>query len=385
MNIKQKSICWFLLLCSISTLYSCNNHSITSNDSFSKEIKIDFKSTSDVDFDSIMEYVGFIKLETNQDCLIGKISKLIVTNNAFIVVDKSIGKSIYVFNKDGSFRTRISRNGRGPKEYLDISDVAAMDDRVYILDNENGRILIFDINGNYIDKISNVPWYHSIELMDSCSFLAFDLYNQRNLNKSVIYQDFSGKVNYAFGKNCYSRDFTFTRENNLYRFYNGVYGTLNFENTIFKFTRDSVNALYKIVTNPSIVDCNDFKSNSSFDEQTKKSGYFNGNLIITEDLILFRLFSTDYNNPLCVYYKQKDYSLIINEVTHIPVFILWSFPIASSNNHLYHVVSASHACNLREVLSKNEVDEPLDSIFAAITADSNPIILITKITCPYEK
>lgn len=347
-----------------------------------KTINVDLLSNDYVDCDSLFDVVRFIKLETDNKCFIGKIDKLIVTDNEFVVVDKQISKKVYVFNMDGSFRLSLSNNGRGPQEYLGISDVFLMnnDSEVGILDNENGKIMCFDFYGHYLNAIKNVPWYTSIETIDTCTFVGYDFYNVLEDKRSFVVQDYQSNIDYVFGSNCYSSNFSYGREKNLYKSSEGIMGSLNFENTIYKFTKDSVMACYKILTNPPILDDCNIKTDKSFVERRDKMGFFNGRFINSEDVILFSLSTPQSIDLNCIYLKDKCKTMKINNATRDPKFALWSFPVeCSDNGFFYHIISASRACGLKDFLYMEDLNDALlDSLYFGLTADSNPIIMVTK-------
>lgn len=145
-----------LILLSVSCVKKDRKMSCMLSDNLCRHINVDLKSDDYIDLDSIMELVGFIKLESNQNCFIGKVEKLIITDNEVIIADKSIARAVYVFNLDGTFRTKISQQGRGPQEYLEISDVFVMNDNseISVLDNENNRIVSFDCYGKFLYSIN---------------------------------------------------------------------------------------------------------------------------------------------------------------------------------------------------------------------------------------
>lgn len=385
MKISQQSL--FLVAFNITffLMSSCSNpiEEAIANDCLCKQVNVDLKSDNYVDLDSIMELVGFIKLESKQNCLIGKVEKLIITDNEIIITDKSIARAVFVFNLDGTFRTKISQQGRGPQEYLEISDVFMMnnDSEISILDNLNNRILSFNCFGEFLYSIKNLPWYYAVESIDTCTLIGFDLFNTKKLNKSFIVQDLYGKVNYTFGNNKYSGNFSYSRKFNLYRFYDGVYGSVNFENTIYRFTKDSVYASYKINTIPPIIDDSNFKTNKSFKDKTRKSGHFNGEFLNMEQYILFEIMNINFDNPICVYDKMSDTTIKIRKVSNNPLMSLWSFPLSCTDgNKCYSVVSASQACRFKEILYEQfESNQSLEMFYSELTADSNPIILLTKI------
>ncbi|MGB4670911.1 MAG: 6-bladed beta-propeller, partial [Bacteroidaceae bacterium] len=84
------------LFCSSSFLFSCSGSvkEILSDDSSCKELVADLKSDEYEEIDKILSIEDYIKLETKENCFIGTISKLIVTDSEIIVIDKKIANSV---------------------------------------------------------------------------------------------------------------------------------------------------------------------------------------------------------------------------------------------------------------------------------------------------
>ncbi len=64
------------------------------------------------------------------------------------IFDKN-SKSIYLFNEDGKFLSKIERIGRSRAEYIDILDMTFSKDEIIILDNSQFKVLAFDYQGKY--------------------------------------------------------------------------------------------------------------------------------------------------------------------------------------------------------------------------------------------
>ena len=380
-----------LLFCSSFSFSSCSvsENEIQSNNSSTKEIVANLKADEYEMIDSIMDFVDIVQLETKKNCLIGTVSKLIVTKSEIIVVDKKIANCVYVFNTDGSFRTTISRRGRGPKEYLDISDVFLSEDEseINITDFEHDRIQVYDCNGNYLRTIKNMTWYSAMETLDSCTMIAYDECNFKRTGNSFLAIDNSNSVKYSFGESVYSSKLTFGRIQNLYKFYDGVYGTVNFKNTIYKFTSDSVYAYCHISTIPEIIDGCKFKNDDQFFEEVNYSGMFNGELVNTERFMMFRISSNQYGNPLFVYDKTSEGVTKVKIAGNNPLFLIWDFPKTCNKDGVcYSTVSASKVMVYKDIFYDNcDNKKLLDKMFSDLTPDSNPIICLTKFISKNEK
>lgn len=84
------------------------------------------------------EGVEYIPLHTEDSILIGEISRLIVCNDMYYIWDR-LSESVFCFSQDGSYRYRLSKQGKGPDEYLNIAD--------FTLNRKNGNIMIYSDRG----------------------------------------------------------------------------------------------------------------------------------------------------------------------------------------------------------------------------------------------
>ena len=100
--------------------------------------------------------VRAIALENNKNALIGRINKLIVFDEYLFILDSSISKGLFVFNKEGVFIRKIGNVGGGPGEYINISDFTIDADKkeIYLLDSRTQKINIYDIDfGKFINSV----------------------------------------------------------------------------------------------------------------------------------------------------------------------------------------------------------------------------------------
>mgnify|MGYP000202535794 CR=1 FL=1 len=65
----------------------------------------------------LLEQYRFVKLETNESCLLGAIDQIEVFANKIYILDSYQTKSIYVFDKEGKYLNRLEGNRRGPGEF----------------------------------------------------------------------------------------------------------------------------------------------------------------------------------------------------------------------------------------------------------------------------
>lgn len=87
------------------------------------------------DYSSLFDSFKVIKLETNEHSLMGRITKIEFYNNRFYILDTS--RILYVFNNEGKFLNKLSRQGYGPEEYIELRDF-------YVCRNGDIKILTYN-------------------------------------------------------------------------------------------------------------------------------------------------------------------------------------------------------------------------------------------------
>jgi hypothetical protein len=102
----------------------------------------------------IAEEVSYIPLETNKDCLIGNRFSQPVFTTEYIFIET--GGIVFQFDKQGKFIRRINKSGQGPTEcYTRYFAVCEKKEMIYIFDNFNLSVYIFDFSAKHIKTIKN--------------------------------------------------------------------------------------------------------------------------------------------------------------------------------------------------------------------------------------
>ncbi len=136
----------FLLLFMIS----CSNSDFSEKNSL---ILFDLKELREVTAlklsDLGAEEIEYIPLETCEQSVISRISKIIVSSDFFLVVYST---DIYMFRHDGSFVRMLGAQGRGPGEFNVVHDIDInpADENIYIVDGWQQKFFVFSVDGDLI-------------------------------------------------------------------------------------------------------------------------------------------------------------------------------------------------------------------------------------------
>lgn len=120
-------------------------------------------------FSSLFDEFEIVKLETNFKSIVGKIASVHIMKERLVIVDKIKSKSVTVFDNNGKFFNTISQFGNGPLEYVELTSVKVnkLRSEVYILDAYGGKILKYDLDGNFISTYAlDIIDYSSNKIVD---------------------------------------------------------------------------------------------------------------------------------------------------------------------------------------------------------------------------
>jgi hypothetical protein len=154
-TMQNKYILLFLLILTFS-VYSCSvkQAELSLLDS-NFSIDLDKKKETDINLSSFFKNVKTIILENNENCLIGRISEFQVFDGYIYVLDKSIAKSLFVFDMDGRFIRKIGNLGRGPGEYVQLYDFTLDTDNQFIFLLDFGqRVHKYHFDGTFVKTIT---------------------------------------------------------------------------------------------------------------------------------------------------------------------------------------------------------------------------------------
>lgn len=105
------------------------------------------------DLEPYIDEIVSLNLGEKDSIFFAHIKKMLIADNKDIIILAS--GAIYRFNSNGELQSTYGRVGRGPGEYISITDIAFNNDQTELLAlNHLNQILIFDyLSGNYKDLI----------------------------------------------------------------------------------------------------------------------------------------------------------------------------------------------------------------------------------------
>jgi hypothetical protein len=372
------------LIIELFAFFSCNKQEVMEPEfSHVEKIIVDTRKGVILPFDSLIEKIDFIKLETTDEILIGKISQLLFTDSLIIVVDGELSKAIYFFDLQGMFKYSIFRLGNGPGEYTEISHVNLVPSKnqIMLLDAPQHKINYYTMNGEYVSSELTPFMLYYFEYLDSgCK--AYETTAMKdpafgtNKNKSLIVTDFRNNIRYGAFEDLYNSDFNFVRHRPLRKF-QSVYYSPNISNMIYEIKDTIIEAKYfiDIVWN-GMPELHKDITDEQWEEYCKKYFFFNGDFIEMKDFTYINI-ATPQGYPSAIYSHNKKETFLSSGSGNHPFFVfLDAAPKARYKDNVI-VVDVQpyiiHACK-QDLYRGGKYTALLDSLFENLSEDSNPVL-----------
>ncbi len=219
----------FFIVAIATILCSCNNHyNIANRNDLQAIDTIDFSNglnlNNNLKLSHIAESINYYPIPTNDNYLIGKMNKLMVTDSMFIILDKDITRAVYLHTKNGERTYCIHKHGNGPEEYINLSDVSYNNktQEIGIHCNIKKKILYYSLNGNFLrgedvlytayaaqpigdNILLHTEFKEHPELEKDGKYPNLILLNRKDSQESLYHDYFSGPINRAviWSSNCW--------------------------------------------------------------------------------------------------------------------------------------------------------------------------------------
>ncbi|GHT61334.1 hypothetical protein AGMMS50239_12030 [Bacteroidia bacterium] len=149
----MKQLTFFLILI-LLLIQSCSNQESSNNALIDVPIVIDIDAVKSKPLK--LSHIQYIPLETSEECLIGRASKMLVRNSKIYVADFSKSMSLFVFDMNGKFLFKIANRGQGPGEYISFNDFDIQSNGdIYMFDQHRKKFLIHNSEGEYLRDVNS--------------------------------------------------------------------------------------------------------------------------------------------------------------------------------------------------------------------------------------
>ncbi|MBQ8361893.1 MAG: 6-bladed beta-propeller [Bacteroidaceae bacterium] len=236
----------FLLSCSKSQIHI---KEIYAHDTINIQRDVIWQKT--IPFSKLVERIRYFPIPTDKDFLIGKTSKLMVTDSSFIIMDNRITHSVFAFHKDGYWKSCIHQQGNGPTEYLQLSDICynPQNNELGVYCNIKNKILYYDLNrGNFLREFK-LPYKADMigvvgdKMVQCAEYLENIALKKDGLYPNLIYLQSDSFIN-VIGKNYFKGPVNRALVTSSQSWFSSWEDTLSIKpdhcNTVYHCTKDSI-------------------------------------------------------------------------------------------------------------------------------------------------
>lgn len=345
-------------------LFVCSCNQQTSDD-YIDELYIDLDNKDKLLVSDFIEKADIIKLETNNSCLIGEISKIQYIDDRIYILDM-LNNALFVFDKEGNFKDRLRKIGNAPGEYIRIMDFFVHDSCIYIMDFSKRAILAYDQNMEFINSVKYETLGSRFILSDDIIYL----YNEPSGARNDFYFSSidlrSGEVAHHISRRFLSHKYNWS-EANTFAMSDGLYASPKYGNIIYRNENNNFDPVYRIRFSkgnfPEGENVNDYDiADSSFPYIIRE------HFFISDKYLIIDYFYNE-SRHFCFYDKRKQTlrnGIVENDLLKDFRF----FPRWHNDNFLIEEVAAYHIVTYFSSLANynNQLKETKD--------DDNPIIVI---------
>lgn len=189
-----------------------------------------------------------IPLETTEEALIGEYDRILMTDSVICVLDYSKSRSIFIFDGEGHFKSKIMKIGRGPGEYVFPDGIALKGDTILVNDRVARKMLYYGLDGTFYKEV-HFGDYRPIPfaLKDSTHLVFyFPMPGYTKDNAEVAVTDLNGKFTEQYFKrpDLTDKQGRFAVPDYFTQNANGIFFIPVFEDKMYRLTEDSVQMVF---------------------------------------------------------------------------------------------------------------------------------------------
>lgn len=377
-----------IILLFVIGVYGCNNHEnyryVCQN---GKHFDVKTWDIENELSENIIRNIRFVPLETKEECFVGKIDKVIVQDDKIFILDKS-NKKILIFSLKGNFMRKIGNYGRGPGEFISINDFAFHHNQIYILDSQLRKIIKYSLdNPDDIYEIKLDFWASNFLLLEEniLSFFMKNTYSKNPKGYSIVNVDISKKNQKSFFLEKDPYDVNLSYNSSLFQSQNSYYAPY-LKDAIYIIKSNSVKRAltfdfgkYKV---PKEKLQNSLQSSKELIQLLVKGEWTYGinNVYENPEFIVFNIYIQKHN--ICVIYSKKS-----KEYLYGTRFKGWLSPlgtpkhISSFDDSFISAIEANHFRRFKKTIESNGESKIFDrypDLFLELSNNDNPVIVFTE-------
>ncbi|WP_106832092.1 6-bladed beta-propeller [Parabacteroides pacaensis] len=382
-------------MCAFSILFFSCKENAQKTEIDSKDVKTIAVSSIKESFQDTAYFKDpqIVVLETIDESLIANINRIFMDDNILFIYGWKL-QEILMFDINGKYLNKIDRKGEGPGEYVQITDftIDPVKKQIIVLCSIPEKRMYFTYEGTFIKEESNQNFYSRLT-MDN-NYIYFENVVLENPNDQLHILDTKTGKKYEGLKPLNIKNYYYANGNSLSRGKNILY-TRRYDNSIYELKSGEIIKKYQV----------DFKEHSFPDQFiTEKDAVVIAEECLTHEYIfsMSNVVNNDsymmfYTNPAIIflYDKKNDvltgYKQILNSKLgpFIKSSFTFYFPVENTNKIVCYINDPSFIKHITKQIVDNpdkkikkiknshpKLIEEIINLGNKITDDSNPVLFI---------
>ncbi len=361
--IMKKNLRYYFLI--IIIFLSCEKK----KEQYFNKIVVDFNTTQEINTSSFIEHFKIIKLSTSNETLIFQISKVQYKNEKVFILDMP-ENCIYIFNNSGELEQKLSKQGAGPGEYIQLTDFYVENENLFILDFTQQAIIEYDKDFNFINKI-RLQNFGSSFIHQNNSYWVYNEPSGKVPDYQFTALNIRGdKISDVLSRNSANHQFNWTGVNVFCINGEEKYLSPRYNDTIYRITNNNIQPEFYI----------DFKKRklpgkeniNNYDISDTNFFYLiKHNFYISKKYLVFD-YIKDMKRYFCIYDRENNMN-VSGSVNNDLINDFRFFPRWGNDNYLIEELAP-------DILINDFSQSPQFKPFIDITKeDDNPLIIIYKL------
>jgi hypothetical protein len=343
----------------------------------------------------IFSSINCVSLNTTDDLLIDNIIKIIHKDNLIYVADRY---ALYKFDENGDVLGTIKKNGRGPDEYLSVSDFEIdTNETVWILSRSEKKLYQYTWDSEMKRDMELNCWVSKIHLISPEEMYLY-IGNERDENNQHQLKKINQKTNIVINNylEIDEKKAKFLHVNSVNHFSKelkneGVYFFNIFDDGVSKLFKDTISSAFQVdiikKSIPASFFDNEYKDVSEFFQFLLKGNFAYGTTLFVEYENQY-LFSYYYDQECHIALISKetkesilDFRIIVEDkyLLGYPINLTEQNIFIQQNNELIIPLIPSDIMQYAEKELSVENKNKLKQIIHYKDEDQNPVLLIVNI------
>lgn len=234
----------------VLSIYGCDGGGVISSEDTENIVlsKYDFSISDTV----LFAKCSIVSLETNDNSLISNINRLVIHDDTLFVFDDRLNE-VLIFDINGHFINKIHDIGEGPTEYIQLTDLGidTQKRRIILSCDRPEKIMYYTYDGKFLDEFKLLNYVDELSIDGNCLYgYKYDVKGNVNI---PIYDRTTMKLIKTLKLNL-GKSIKMQTSGNVFRFGKGnmmtksndIYFTRQFDNSIYTIENEGICRKYNI-------------------------------------------------------------------------------------------------------------------------------------------